>query len=39
VLLEDFLKPMGVSRYRLANGLGVTGRQARDVGTGGAHDR
>ena len=31
VLLEDFLKPMGISRYRLAKSLGVPAQRIHDL--------
>ena len=31
VLLEDFLKPMGISQYRLAKGLGVPVQRIHDL--------
>jgi addiction module HigA family antidote len=31
VLLEDFLKPMGISQYRLAKGLGVSVQRIHDL--------
>ena len=34
VLLEDFLKPMGISRYRLAKGIGVPQRRIDEVCAG-----
>jgi antitoxin HigA-1 len=34
VLLEDFLKPMEISQYRLANDIGVSENTVRDVVNG-----
>jgi antitoxin HigA-1 len=34
VLLEDFLKPMGISQYRLAKGLGVPVQRINDLAHG-----
>ena len=31
VLLEDFLKPLGLSRYRLAKGLSVPPRRINEI--------
>jgi addiction module HigA family antidote len=31
VLLEDFLKPMGISQYRLAKDLGVLPRRINEI--------
>lgn len=31
ILLEDFLKPMGVSQYRLAKSLGVPAQRVHDL--------
>src|SRR5436190_16980095 len=31
VLLEDFLKPMGISQYRLAKGLSVPPRRINEI--------
>jgi addiction module HigA family antidote len=31
VLLEDFLKPMGISQYRLAKSLGVPVQRIHDL--------
>jgi antitoxin HigA-1 len=31
ILLEDFLKPMGISRYRLAKALGVPPQRIHDL--------
>ena len=31
VLLEDFLKPMGISQYRLAKSLGVPAQRIHDL--------
>lgn len=31
ILLEDFLKPLGLSQYRLAKGLGVPGRRINEI--------
>ena len=34
ILLEDFLKPMGISQYRLAKEIGVTQRRIGLICTG-----
>jgi addiction module HigA family antidote len=34
VLLEDFLKPMGISQYRLAKSLGVPVQRVHDLAHG-----
>jgi antitoxin HigA-1 len=34
VLLEDFLKPMGISQYRLAKSLGVPVQRIHDLAHG-----
>ncbi len=31
VLLEDFLKPMGISQYRLAQAIGVSPRRINEI--------
>lgn len=31
ILLEDFLKPMGVSQYRLARAIGVSARRINEI--------
>lgn len=31
ILLEDFLKPMGLTQYRLAHGLGVSPRRINEI--------
>jgi antitoxin HigA-1 len=31
VLLEDFLKPMGISQYRLAHDIGVPTRRVNEI--------
>lgn len=31
ILLEDFLRPMGISQYRLARGLGVPPQRIHDL--------
>lgn len=31
ILLEDFLKPLGLSQYRLAKGLGVPPRRINEI--------
>lgn len=31
ILLEDFLKPMGISQYRLAKALGVPAQRIGDI--------
>jgi len=31
VLFEDFLKPMGISQYRLAKGIGVPPRRINEI--------
>ena len=34
ILLEDFLKPMGITQYRLAKSLGVSQRRIGEILTG-----
>ncbi|HDQ04317.1 MAG TPA: addiction module antidote protein, HigA family [Deltaproteobacteria bacterium] len=34
ILLEDFLKPMGITQYRLAKSLGVSQRRIGEIITG-----
>jgi addiction module HigA family antidote len=34
LLLEEFLKPMGISRYRLAKEIGVPAQRIGDIATG-----
>ena len=34
ILLEDFLKPMGITQYRLAKSLGVAQRRVGEIITG-----
>jgi len=34
ILLEDFLKPMGISRYRLAKSIGVPQRRIDEICAG-----
>ena len=34
ILLEEFLKPMGISQYRLAKGIGVTAQRISEIVTG-----
>jgi len=34
ILLEDFLKPMGITQYRLAKSLGVSQRRVGEIITG-----
>ena len=34
VLLEDFLKPLGLSQYRLAKGIGVPPRRINEIAHG-----
>jgi len=34
ILLEDFLKPMGLTQYRLAKSLGVSQRRVGEILTG-----
>lgn len=34
ILLEDFLKPMGISQYRLAKDIGVSQRRIGEIITG-----
>ena len=31
ILLEDFLKPMGISQYRLARAIGVSARRINEI--------
>lgn len=31
ILSEDFLKPMGISQYRLANAIGVSPRRINEI--------
>lgn len=34
ILLEEFLKPMGISQYRLAKSIGVSQRRVGEIVTG-----
>ncbi|MBW1894324.1 MAG: HigA family addiction module antidote protein [Deltaproteobacteria bacterium] len=34
ILLEEFLKPMGISQYRLAKGIGVPAQRISEIVTG-----
>ena len=34
LLLQDFLKPMGISQYRLAKGIGVPARRINEIVNG-----
>jgi addiction module HigA family antidote len=34
ILLEDFLKPMGITRYRLAKSIGVSQRRVDEICAG-----
>ena len=34
ILLEDFLKPMGITQYRLAKGVGVSQRRIGEIVAG-----
>jgi len=34
VLAEEFLKPMGLSQYRLAKGIGVSARRINEIAQG-----
>jgi addiction module HigA family antidote len=34
ILLEEFLKPMGITQYRLANEIGVPQRRIGEIGAG-----
>ena len=34
ILLEDFLKPMGISQYRLAKEIGVPAQRISEIVTG-----
>jgi len=31
ILLEEFLKPMGITQYRLAKGIGVSARRINEI--------
>jgi hypothetical protein len=37
ILLEEFLKPLGVSQYRLAKEIGVPARRINEIVHGHAH--
>ena len=34
LLLEEFLKPMGISQYRLAKEIGVPAQRISEIGAG-----